>query len=505
MATLSKAGRKPAHSLPDLLTIAQVAKLLGVTRSAVAYHCRSGALPAKKFGPRIWEIRREAALAFASASRKPGRRPKTGLDDARESGDLDPSTTLRGFFDRHLADQLPRYQGEAHAAGEVRRAIGMFNTFLKRTPLLSDLNETTYRAFLDWLDARESERKIEHVRKGLRVVWAAAFRLTLVESPAVDMRQHREFAESWRRADAEPRDQAKPETLRQLYLDHYAPHVLRLRSDKTKHHYRLNLSRFDKFLGRAALLSDLNDDTVGALCARIVEEGRSVATANKFRKDILAMWRFAARKRFVGEWPDVPAFKEPIRTPRAWTESELARLWQACASTPGKIAGVAAGAWWTALHHVLWFSGERIRAVLSLRWDDFDAETGWLVVPAEVRKGGKADKATELPPVAVAAIEAIREPRRNLIFEWDRSESVLWNHYKKILRRAGLSADRRSKFHRIRRSAASHYQAAGGSAQLLCGHSNAKVTEGYLDPRIAKPPQAAALLFTPGERKGVAQ
>jgi integrase len=54
----------------------------------------------------------------------------------------------------------------------------------------------------------------------------------------------------------------------------------------------------------------------------------------------------------------------------------------------------------------------------------------------------------------------------------------------KILERAGLPKDRRCKFHKIRKTTASYYEAAGGSAQRLLDHSSPAVTRKYLDPRI---------------------
>ena len=123
---------------------------------------------------------------------------------------------------------------------------------------------------------------------------------------------------------------------------------------------------------------------------------------------------------------------------------------------------------------------------------------------AETRKFGLADKMSELPPVAVEALRAIGQPCRDLVFPWPKCESELWTQYGKILKRAGLTRDRKSKFHRMRRSAASHYEAAGGNATELCGHSTRRVTRAYLDPRIATVVQPARLLFTPGESEGAA-
>jgi integrase len=51
---------------------------------------------------------------------------------------------------------------------------------------------------------------------------------------------------------------------------------------------------------------------------------------------------------------------------------------------------------------------------------------------------------------------------------------------------AGLNTRKRLRFHQIRRSAASHYAAAGGDAVEMLDHSSPKITKRwYLDPRLA--------------------
>jgi integrase len=54
----------------------------------------------------------------------------------------------------------------------------------------------------------------------------------------------------------------------------------------------------------------------------------------------------------------------------------------------------------------------------------------------------------------------------------------------------------------MRRSVASHYEAAGGNATELLGHSSRSVTLAYLDPRIVPQQHAVDLLFRPGDRPG---
>lgn len=123
---------------------------------------------------------------------------------------------------------------------------------------------------------------------------------------------------------------------------------------------------------------------------------------------------------------------------------------------------------------------------MQARWSDVDLAGGWLHVPAETRKDRKRDRQYRLSAEAVAALERIREPARELVYPWPLDPSSLYNHLRSILRAAGLTTDRRSKFHRLRRSHASYAEAAGLDATELLGHSSRAVTRGYLDPRIVR-------------------
>lgn len=287
-------------------------------------------------------------------------------------------------------------------------------------------------------------------------------------------------------------------TLRDFYTGVYAPLRLRGKSASTKKQYLIQLRHFGRFLGREATFDDLTDETVSAFLASIVERGNSPETANKARNHILALWRLAARKNHVATYPDVAPEQAPRRTPRAWLSDDLARLFSALGLEQGVYAGIPRSLWWHALHEVLWWTGERIGAVLQLRWEHLDQTHGWLMIPAEIRKRKTADRIFELPAEAIESLKRIHYPVRDLIFPWPKDRSLLWQDYKRILKAAGLPFDRKSMFHRMRRSSASHFEAAGGNATELLGHSSREVTLSYLDPRIVKPDQPANRLFSPG-------
>jgi len=269
------------------------------------------------------------------------------------------------------------------------------------------------------------------------------------------------------------------------------------RSPATLEKYWIEIRRFARFLQRTPKLSDLTDVTVARLLEEQLNSGASPYTVNKCRACLLAIWRFACRQGYLERWPEIDKLNEPQRTPRAWSQQQIGTLLRVCQEQQGMIGDVPAGQWWSTLHLVGWDTGERIGALLQLRWDDY--ERPWMYIPAEVRKGKRADRVFRLHPDTCAALERIRSPRRRIIFPWPFAYNYLWPRYTKLLLQAGLPTDRQSKFHRIRKSLASHYEAAGGNATQLLGHSGRRTTKAYIDPTIVPQQHASDVLFRPGE------
>lgn len=288
-------------------------------------------------------------------------------------------------------------------------------------------------------------------------------------------------------------------SVKEFYYTYFAPLCLRSRSERTKDLYQTTLRNLAKFLGRQARLSDLKDDTINRYLAWFRGLGRAAPSVNKERANVLAMWRFACRKGFVKLWPDVPAEVEPKRVPMAWLDHEVKALFASCDKEPGMLCGVPAKLWWRGLLLLIWDSGERIGAVTGLEWPAIDLKAGWVIVNAELRKGKRADRSYRLAADTCAVLKDIKaHNRQQKVFPWPYTPHYLWHKYEKILERAGLPTDRRSKFHRVRRSVASYYEKAGGDATQLLDHTDRKVTvKSYLDPRIIGQKQAADVLFRP--------
>ena len=283
-------------------------------------------------------------------------------------------------------------------------------------------------------------------------------------------------------------------TLDEAFRTLYQPQQLRSASPKTLALWRVALRHFDRFLSRRARLPDLTNASLSAFAAWRLQ-GVQPATVNRDLASLLALWRWLHRRGYIDRWPDVQLEHEPRRIPQAWTREEFSRLFAAAQRAPGNVGRAEARVYWPALLLVLFDSGERIGAVLALRWADVDIAGRWVLFRAEHRKGRDQDSCVRLAEDTCRWLA--RLPRSQAPFAWPHSYVTIWARYGELLAAAGLPTDRQSKFHRIRRTTVSHAEAAGGNATELLRHASRRNTLAYLDPRILQPRQAIDWLWRP--------
>jgi integrase len=284
------------------------------------------------------------------------------------------------------------------------------------------------------------------------------------------------------------------ETLK-AHVDRYFVLNQRIRDEKTRKQYRFAFKDFTAALGREPALSDLTDDNVVLLMAYLQRKKLAPKTINERRGRINAFWSWLSKRGILHTWPTTPPIPEPERIPMAWSPEQINQLFKCIKEIHGTIALIRACDWWHSLHLALWDTGERITALVQCEWSHLSGS--WLVIPAELRKGRRKDKSYDLHPDTLAAIEIIRDNKREKIWPWPYCEAYLWSRYKTIRQKFGLPTDRKSSFHRMRKSVATHFEAAGGNATELLSHTSRKVTQSYLDPRFLKTPQAKDKLFRP--------
>lgn len=270
--------------------------------------------------------------------------------------------------------------------------------------------------------------------------------------------------------------------LAQFFTDIYTPIRLINGSKRTFQLYDYTIRKFSEHLERPAQLSDLNDLTVSRHLKAMMESGMSPHSVKKEQAQLRAIWNLAAKRRMVENFPQLPAIKAPDPIPVAWTMHELAILLRACERKSGSYRGVDASEWWSTLVLVLWETGERINAALNAQWCHLTAEI--ITFPAENRKGRQWSNVCQLSKETTKRVNAIKNPRRKLIWCWPYSDTYLYHVFNRILDNAGLPCDARSKFHRIRRSHATHLKINGGDPTTSLCHSNPATTARYLDPRL---------------------
>jgi integrase len=274
-----------------------------------------------------------------------------------------------------------------------------------------------------------------------------------------------------------------PTTLLQLF-DMYRAKRLRFKSPNTIRLYAHTLRSFAKTLGHVPTIDDLTSDQVENHMSTILARGGSPASANKDRSQLLSLWRFAATHRIVDRWPDVQMANEPEAVPFGWLPEDLEHLLSAAETERGFLGQVPARLWWSALFRVLLATGERIGAIVHLQKHHLQGD--WLLVPAEHRKGKRRDRLYPLGPETADSVRELIKANRadDLIFPFPYSSTYLYKKLTAVLKRAGLPSDRRSKFHRMRRTVASAVAQAGGDPTRALDHASPKTTKKYLDPRI---------------------
>jgi integrase len=257
------------------------------------------------------------------------------------------------------------------------------------------------------------------------------------------------------------------------------------------------------WLSRPATTDDLSrDNATGWLNS--LSPGLSAASVNRYRRNLLALWNFAADLEVCRPPRKVPRVTEPQRIPVAWSMDDFCRLLEAADQATGFWAGIPAALCWRAGLLLLWDTAARIGELLVARTSEFDAASATWLVPAEHRKGRRADKLYRLHPETVTAVLATCPEDRHSLWPFPSARRQVWPAFKEVLGIAGLPADRAHLFHCIRRTSESHAAAVMGIAWAAAatGHSEAVARASYVSPLIAAPPALVDVLPRPHSPTG---
>lgn len=271
--------------------------------------------------------------------------------------------------------------------------------------------------------------------------------------------------------------------------------------------YLRSVAALETLTGRPPLVSDLTEDNLQELTAAKQAQGVSASTVREYRRHLEQLWNFAFARGVLPTAADVPRLPKVRRTPFAWNENQVHALFRAVNASrfvftlPDTGETVEFRIWLRALLLVMWDTAERLGALRNLKWKNLDQTTGWIQIPAELRKWKSADLAFRLHPETLTALEELR-PSANrsaeaVVFPWPYNPKYLWVLYREVLKSANLPSGRQQMFHAIRRTVASHLDRAGVDASRVLGHLDRATTGAYISPTISSPPTPSAMLPRP--------
>ena len=284
--------------------------------------------------------------------------------------------------------------------------------------------------------------------------------------------------------------------LRDLLIDRIAP--LKNLCDRSVAMYESTLDRLRDHLGHEPTIDDLDDLTIAkflrwrATTVHYAKRGLiSPASLAKDSAHIRTIWNWCAKKRMkkgngeLLEFPDYARPRVPKPRPVAYTVDELQRLVAAAKHRKGYIVpGLPACWYWTTKLQAMFQTGERIGAILAIRWGEVDLERCTLTFLAATRKGHRETITRAISPDLARMMAPQKRAAGDLVWPWLDGRKILscYASLRVLCRVAGVPYH---PFHSIRKSTASYLKRAGKSAKTQLGHSSEEMAERhYYDERI---------------------
>lgn len=268
-----------------------------------------------------------------------------------------------------------------------------------------------------------------------------------------------------------------------------------IRSPHTERLLRTSVAHFGRFLERCPFANDLTDKRLTAYIRHRQRLGMAAATVEREAAKLLTLARYGAARGLL-ELPLLRIEKAPPAVPIAFLRGEVRQLFRAASGYRATIGGVPGNLVLVALLSVIWDTAERIGALCEVHRSEIDLRGRWITITSRKNSGRTL--------VRRLSRSTVRELRKLLAASTNDKpfgfvhRGSLYHHLAKVLESAGLPADRRHKFHCLRRSHASYLHAAGGDARESLDHADEKTTrDHYFDPRITGMKNAISRLFHP--------
>jgi hypothetical protein len=289
----------------------------------------------------------------------------------------------------------------------------------------------------------------------------------------------------------------------------------------TSQTYEIELAKFNQFFreslaaagvdARDAALGDLSDELVVGAMSWLVDRGRARTTANKLRRHVNCIGRFASRRGLIAWRPDNERYREDLSEPIALLPEEFQRVLTAAAARRGKIGrtpdnSVPAGAWWLFFCLLAFNVGGRATALFTVPTANLDWHRGELLIAARRQKHRRDQRVRLFVSTLGAATELRLEERgiATLLGDWPYNLETLRRHFTQLLVEAEIfkSADlvpRTLKLHALRKTLASAVAAEHGEHKAcdVLQHSSVTVTRRYIDKRYLADPSVPELVADP--------
>lgn len=284
--------------------------------------------------------------------------------------------------------------------------------------------------------------------------------------------------------------------LRELLRERVAP--LKNLSDRSVVMYESTLDRLRDHLGHEPTVDDLDDLVVARFlrwrATTVHDPKRGLISPASLAKDsahIRTLWNWCAKKRLkksngdLLEFPDYARPRVPKPRPVAYTVEDLQKLVTTAKHRKGYIVpGVPACWYWPTKLMALFQTGERIGAVMAIRWGEVDLERCTLTFLAATRKGHRETITRAISPELARMMAPQRRAPGDLVWPWLEGRKMLscYGSLKVLCKAAGVTYH---PFHSIRKSTASYLKRAGKSAKTQLGHASEEMAEThYYDPSI---------------------
>lgn len=206
------------------------------------------------------------------------------------------------------------------------------------------------------------------------------------------------------------------------------------------------------------------------------------ATINKDLRHLRPVFKKAVRWKLLKQLPMIELLPEFKKQKPLVRDDEFIAMLEACkvATYPMDLP-FSPPDFWRALLVTAFGTGQRIGALLSLRWDQVDLDRRRWLGQAEDLKG-KRDQTVHFGDDVAAYLGKIRQLAAPNVFVWPHSMTRLYDQLRAIQAAAGLDPNRPDfKFHATRRSFVTYNWDLLGpdEVQRRAGHKSRATTEAY--------------------------